>query len=175
MQLQLQHLSRENMSAEQRRFGVVFGYLAFGDWGDDCSIYYFGRSRQRALGQTVLLGDRDLQKDALVRRLKFSGLNKPMTMVLWLRVPEEDLDEIWYRVREHLRGNVWKERSGEKVRPVLTQHVWVGDNWFGTGMLSSAEIAEWCLEIADEEARIVRELRAAMEAEAGGRDIAGPF
>jgi hypothetical protein len=165
------------MSAEpgQRRFGIVFGYLAFGDWGDDCAIYNFGRSRQRALGEAVLLGDRDLQKDALVRRLKFSGLNKPMTMVLWLRVPVEDLDDIWDRIRDHLRGNVWKERPDGKVRPLLTQHVWVGDNWFGTSMMGSADFAEWCREIAGEEARLVCEMRAEIrerlqDAEAADRE-----
>ena len=65
---------------------VVYGYLALGDYAETCAVYRFGKSH--AMGQlpSIVGCDPEKQKEALLRIMRLSGLNKPSRMVLWVRV-----------------------------------------------------------------------------------------
>ena len=156
-----------SVPAAPKRYGIVYGFRALGDWGELSdgygTVYYFGRTRQRSLGQDALLHDKGLQNEALVRRLKFGGLNRPSRMVVWIRVPERDLDAVWDRVRDHLKGSIWRERPNAGVRPVVTNHLEVGDNWFTVNNMNCDDFSEWCEEIAGQEVRFVQGLRVRFE------------
>ena len=104
-----------------------------------------------------------MQNEALVRRLKFGGLNRPSRMVLWLRVPECDLDAVWDRMRDNLKGVIWRDRPGAGVRPVLTNHTEIGDNWFTVNNVNCTDFSEWCEEVANQEVMYVEELRRRFE------------
>ena len=63
--------------------GVIFGFEPAGRISDNSRMYYFGRSKQTVLQDVQLLDDEVKQRDMLIRRLKFSGLNRPKKMLFW--------------------------------------------------------------------------------------------
>jgi len=137
--------------------GVVYGFRTFGAWGEDGTIYYFGRSRQALLQDVQLLNNEDLQKEMLVRRLKLSGLNKPAKMLFWLRVVECDVQRLWSGITEHLKANFFIARAPGKKTPLITQHLWVGDNWFSVKNMGEDEFSEWCSEVVQKEVQRARQ------------------
>ena len=137
--------------------GVVYGFRTFGAWGEDGTIYYFGRSRQALLQDVQLLDNAELQKEMLCRRLKLSGLNKPAEMLFWLRVVEGDVQRLWSGITEHLKGNFFIDRAPGKKTPLITQHLWVGDNWFSVKNMGQDEFSEWCGEVIEKEVQRARQ------------------
>ena len=132
---------------------VVYGYLALGDWDETCAVYKFGKSHAMGHLPSIVGCDPEKQKQALLRMMRLSGLNKPSRMVLWVRVPIGIVDEFWSTLRDHLRGNKQVERCNGKPRPLITQHCRVGDNWYAPQKMGPSDFAEWCEEVAIEEMR----------------------
>ena len=97
--------------------GVCYGYRAKGDFGDGKHIYYFGRSRQTALYQSILAEDsgrlvyvpenelEDKRKRLLISKSKRLGLNQPSRIVMW--GTSEKLEKDWDILRDILRGNLY--------------------------------------------------------------------
>ena len=131
--------------------GVVYGFRPFGAWGEDGTIYYFGRTRQGWLQDIDPGSNEDLLKAVLIRRLKLAGLNKPMKMLFWLRVVEGDIQRVWAGIVDHLKGNFFLDRAPGKRTPLITQHLWVGDNWFSVKNMGEDEFTEWCAEVIQKE------------------------
>ena len=133
--------------------GTIFGFRSFGDWGEysegQGAVYYFGRSKQQALRDAEIAADARLQKEALVKRLKFTGLNKPMRIILWIDVPN-NLPEVWENFFEHLRGGV--RLPVHEQHPEITNHLWVGNNWFSANIGADA-FGVWCERVAEREVR----------------------
>ena len=132
---------------------VVYGYLALGDYAETCAVYMFGKSRSLGYLPSIIGCEPEKQKEALLRMKRFSGLNKPSRMVLWVRVPVGVVNEFWSTLRDHLRGNKQVERPNGKPRPLITQHCRVGDNWYAPQRMGPSDFAEWCEEVAIEEMR----------------------
>ena len=137
--------------------GVVYGFRPFGAWGEDGTIYYFGRTRQGWLQDIDPGSNEDLLKAVLIRRLKLAGLNKPMKMLFWLRVVEGDIQRVWAGIVDHLKGNFFLDRAPGKRTPLITQHLWVGDNWFSVKNMGQNDFSEWCGEVIEKEVQRARQ------------------
>ena len=122
----------QQLYAEQQHTGVVYGYVARGSYGDDASIYYFGRSKQAAMYNMSLEGGPGAlharQKKLLKGRCRRTGLNAPSRVLLWGR--STDLDKDWESIKDFLKGNRWA-----RDHPLITNQLWVGDNWFTVASL----------------------------------------
>ena len=115
--------------------GVIYGFRSFGDFGDDANIYYFGRTRQACVYNMSLDGLADgvhmRQKKMLKDKCRCTGLNSPSRVLLWGRTATVNKD--WDDLRDFLRGNrnPLPGASDPRTRPpLLTNQLWVGDNWF---------------------------------------------
>ena len=111
-----------------RHTGVIYGYRAMGDYGDDAAIYYFGRSRLAKMYDMSLEGPADTvharQKKMLKETCRRTGLNACSRVLLWGRTA--DLNKDWDDLKDFLRGN----RFAQDAHPLVTNQLWVGDNWF---------------------------------------------
>lgn len=112
---------------QQPRQGVIYGYRTLGDYGDTRNMYYFGRSKQTAAYELSTEGLADgvqvRQKKFMRQKCRRVGLNSPTRMILWGR--SEDVDKDWDNMKMYLRGH-----RQESPHPVLTNELWVGDNFF---------------------------------------------
>ena len=132
---------------QQEQRGVVFGYRTLGDFGDGAGhLYYFGRSRQRALYELSTEGLADglqvRQKKALRTKCRRVGLNAPKRVLLWGR--SEDVDRDWDELKSFLRGH---RRTNNVVR--ITNQVWVGDNFFSCEDMGPTDFGLWLRTVWD--------------------------
>ena len=122
----MQPQPQEELYAEQQHSGVVYGYVALGSYGDEL-IYYFGRSKQAAMYNMSLEGVQaevhERQKKLLKDRCRRAGLSAPSRVLLWGR--STDVDKDWDSIKDFLKGNRWAPGH-----PLITNELWVGDNWF---------------------------------------------
>jgi len=129
--------------------GVIFGFEPAGRICGNSRMYYFGRSKQTVLQDVQLLDDEVKQRDMLIRRLKFSGLNRPKKMLFWLKVDGDlDVGAMWDEIKDRLRWN--RGRTG----PSITNEFRFGDNWFSTDM-QPEPFAEWCKTMVQEEVQLI--------------------
>ena len=99
-----------------------------GDYGDDAAIYYFGRSRLAKMYDMSLEGPADTvharQKKMLKETCRRTGLNACSRVLLWGRTT--DLKKDWDDLKDFLKGS----RFSQDTHPLVTNQIWVGDNWF---------------------------------------------
>jgi hypothetical protein len=99
-----------------------------GDFGDDATIYYFGRTRQqRAYDMSlegIAAGVHARQKKMLKHNCRRVGLNSPSRVLLWGRTTNVEKD--WDGLKDFLKGH----RFAVDNHPLITNQLWVGDNWF---------------------------------------------
>ena len=74
-------------NADFIRPGVIYGYRACGDYGDDRNIYYFGRTKQAVARACPVSGEGIFERQKLVlkNRCRRVGLNTPSSMLIWWR------------------------------------------------------------------------------------------
>ena len=74
--------------------------------------------------------------------MRCQGLNSPSRVLLWVRV--QDLGKSWEEFRDQLRG--WRdERDGiEGTRPLITNVLAVGDNFYTVENLVPEDFGTWC-------------------------------
>ena len=138
----------------KRTAGIIFGYLAVGEHGEysdgEGAMYYFGRSRKRCMLDLNAKGSdaKHEKKDMIRKRVGQRGLNAPSKVLVWERT--NDLERVWDLFKIELSG--W--RSQREVaegpvqgRPVITQQLYVGDNWYTVSNMLINEFGEWCTEI----------------------------
>ena len=130
--------------------GTIFGYRALGDFGSFAdglgAVYYFGRSKREDFRQPQLIVNRQLQKEMIPRHCsRCSGLNRPAQMLLW-EVTFFDVEQLWGRIKDNLRGNIWAPYQGR--RPVITQQLQLGDNWYTVSNMGPQEFRMWVQSVA---------------------------
>ena len=145
--------------ADHARPGVIFGFRTLGDFGEYSDgqghMYYFGRTKQKCFLELPLTGEEveKNQKEMLKTKGRHNGLNAPSRMLMWVRV--KDIDMCWEDFRVQLRG--WL-RTGVAVKdePIITNHLWVGDNFYTVENVGPADFGKWCRATMD---RIIKPAR----------------
>jgi len=121
--------------------GVVYAYVAFGDFGDNATIYYFGRTKIACVRELSLDGDPAMvagrQKYLIKNNCRRSGLNQPSRIILWGKTT--DVEKDWDDLKDILKG--W--RPARAVRPLVTNQLWVGDNWYSCESHGPIEFGAW--------------------------------
>ena len=137
--------------------GLLFGYRPLADYGSYSdglgNIYRFGRTRLKDLWGREVMGNVEMQKEMLVKRLNCMGLNKPSTILLW--VYTEDVVELWDRMKRQLKGGWWRPTPVENAPPtipIITNHLRLGDSWFSVENMGPADFGVWVREQAKQEA-----------------------
>ena len=125
--------------------GVIYGFRAVCEYGSfsdgQGNIYYFGRSKQKALLDFESApGTEATQKELLRTKCRRVGMNAPSRMLLWAKVP--DVEKCWDEFRQQLRWSRF-EVEGMK-RPEVTHQCAVGDNWFTVANVDVSDFGEWC-------------------------------
>ena len=114
--------------------GVIFGFEPAGRICGNSRMYYFGRSKQTVLQDQKLLDDEVMQKDMLIRRLKFSGLNRPKKILFWLKVDGDlDVNQMWDEIKDALEQRQDRPEHHERVsvRRQLVQHEYAAGAFCG--------------------------------------------
>ena len=139
-----------NYEAE-KHVGVVYGYRAIGDYGDNTDVYYFGRTKLAAAYAMSLEGPADgvheRQKRMLRKKCRRVGLGRPSRVLLWGR--SEDVDKDWDALKMILRGHTQDEMR-------LTNELLIGDNWFSCEDHGPDALGTWLRAVWDDMQRRVR-------------------
>ena len=116
---------RFQVYAPPKQSGIIYGYMPVGNYGDD-AIYYFGRSRLAKVYDMSLEGAAlcARQKKMLKETCRRTGLNACSRVLLWGRTT--DVKKDWDDLKDFLKGS----RFSQDTHPLVTNQIWVGDNWF---------------------------------------------
>ena len=79
---------------------VLFGYTTKGRV-DGKPVLCIGRSRVPIMMEPMVMHNKAVMKDLLVRRSKIRGLNKPDRILFWIRVPNVS-DRVWAALRKEM-------------------------------------------------------------------------
>jgi len=79
---------------------VLFGYTTKGRV-DGKQVVCIGRSRVPIMMEPMVMHNKAVMKDLLVRRCKIRGLNKPDRILFWMRVPNVS-DRVWAELRSEM-------------------------------------------------------------------------
>ena len=130
---------------QQEQGGVIYGYRTFGDFGDDANIYYFGRTKVQAVYNMSLEGVPDgvhaRQKKMLKSRLRRVGMNAPSRVLLWGRTTNVDRD--WDDMKDFLKGHRRRLFNVVQQHPLITNELWVGDNFFTCESHGPEDLGLW--------------------------------
>ena len=144
---------QEHVYERKRTEGIIFGYIAVGEHGEysdgEGAMYYFGRSARKCMLRLDADGPdaKHEKKDMIKKRIGMRGLNAPSRVLVWEQT--NDLEKVWDLFKIELSG--W--RSQREVaegpvqgRPVITQQLYIGDNWYTVSNMLINEFGEWCTE-----------------------------
>ena len=150
-----------SVPAAPKRYGIVYGFRALGDWGllsgGYGTVYYFGRTKQKCMLE-LKVEDGANSFDAgrlelLKKKCKCVGLNTPSRVLLWACV--SDIDYCWDELRRELVGG-WNgtqrleiEGRDDLQAPEVTQYLLLGDNWFGVSNMGPEYFGAWCSAFAE--------------------------
>ena len=147
---------------QQRVGGIVFAYRAIGDYGSFADglghVYNFGRSSREQFIDVAAIGDEEKQKEILTKYGRRNGLNRPARVLLWTYTP--NLEEMWERMVDNVRGNVWRSRhagASTDQHPICTQQCMLGDHWYTVENLGPEDFGEWIQEVEVIERREMQE------------------
>ena len=143
----------------------MFAYRAIGDYGSFADglghVYNFGRSSRHQFIDVQAIGDEQKQKEILIKYGRRTGLNRPARVLLWAYT--QNLDEMWDRIKDNVRGNVWRPRpstASTEEHPICTQQCMLGDHWYTVENLGPEDFGEWIQEVLVVERREMQEAAA---------------
>ena len=129
--------------------GVIYGFRTLGMYPRQTGnvpekyIYCFGRSRHEAFREVPEDGEgAATEQKALLRKRRFTGMNAPNYMTLWVRVA--DIEKCWDAFRQCLRRGACDPVTIDGVAPSLTQDYEVGDNFYTVWNMGTETFGRWC-------------------------------